>query len=117
MDYSNFKFPKPIKKEKVKKPIKKKSNKLARLEKNRKSIIQKEKKCFICDNDKNLDIHEAFGGRNRQISMRFGLVYYLCRKCHSKTEINTNIKRRLQNNAKEIFINKYSEEEFIKNFK
>ena len=63
------------------KAIKKKTNKLRKLENNRFSILQEDKtKCFLCERKLKLDKHEAFGGSNRQKSMQWGLVYYLCRK-------------------------------------
>lgn len=55
--------PKPDKKvEKTKQKIKQKTNKLAKKEKNRFSILQKDNtKCFLCNRQVKLDKHEAFG--------------------------------------------------------
>ena len=66
--------------------IKQKSNKLANKERKRFSILQSKKECFICKCKVNLDKHEAFGGCNRQKSMKWGLVYYLCRRCHRQVD-------------------------------
>lgn len=97
--------------------IKKKSSKLAKLEKNRTSILQKDEgKCFICKKKIKLDKHEAFGGRNRQKSIIWKLIYYLCRECHSKADLDKNIKQYLHDYAREKFIQKYSEEKFLKEF-
>lgn len=98
--------------------MKKKSKKLAKLEKERTSILQADNtKCFLCGKQGKLDKHEAFGGRNRQRSMRYKLVYYLCRLCHSKADTNKDIKEKLQSNARKVFIKKHSKKEFIEIFK
>lgn len=119
-DLSNSFNPYPkIKTEKKKevKKIKQKSNKLAKKEKERFSILQKdEKKCFLCNCKERLDKHEAFGGSNRQKSMLWGLVYYLCRKCHSKADLDKDTKQYLHDYAREKFIKKYGKEKFIKEF-
>ena len=118
IDYSGFAFPKPASKIKTKTQIRKKSKKLAKKERERFSILQEDKnKCFLCHRQLKLDKHEALGGRNRQLSMQYGLVYYLCRKCHSEAEINIKIKNYLKEYARKIFIKKYSEEMFINKFK
>lgn len=108
----------PVKKEKITTKIKQKSKKLAKAEKNRFSILQEENgKCFICNRQlKKLDKHEALGGSNRQKSIQYGLVYYLCRKCHQKADLDKNTRNKLQNYAKKQFIKKYSKEKFLKEF-
>ena len=98
--------------------IKKKSNKLSKKEKERFSNLQKnDKKCFLCKRQLKLDKHEALGGSNRQKSMQWGLVYYLCRECHSKADLDKNTKQYLHDFAREVFIKNYSEELFLKEFK
>ena len=119
IDYSKFAFPKPACKVKTKTQIRKKSKKLAKKERERFSILQDDKnKCFLCHRSNiKTDQHEALGGRNRQLSMKYGLVYYLCRKCHSEAEINIETKNYLKEYARKIFIKKYSEKMFIEEFK
>lgn len=98
--------------------MKKKSKKLAKLEKERTSILQEDNtKCFLCGKQGKLDKHEAFGGRNRQRSMKYKLVYYLCRLCHSKADTDKETKEKLQNNARKVFIKEHSKKEFIEIFK
>lgn len=108
----------PIKKEKTQTKIKQKSKKLAKAEKNRISILQEEDgKCFVCKKEfKKLDKHEALGGSNRQKSIKYGLIYYLCRKCHQKADVDKKIKTKLQTYAKKEFIKKYNKEKFLKEF-
>lgn len=103
---------------KKKQKIKQKSSKLTKKEKERFSILQENKtKCFLCGKYfERLDKHEAFGGSNRQKSMEWGLVYYLCRKCHTKAEIERVTKKYLQDYARNRFIKSYSKEKFLKEF-
>ena len=64
--------------------MKKKSNKLAKLEKNRFSIITNNlDRCILCGNKKD-NLHEIFGGSNRINSMKYGLVLPLCFKHHQE---------------------------------
>ena len=64
--------------------MKKKSSKLAKLERNRFSIITDNLDyCIICGKPKQ-DLNEIFAGRNRQNSMKYGLVIPMCRNCHIK---------------------------------
>ena len=97
--------------------IKKKSKKLVKKERDRYSILQEDDtKCFLCGRQIKLDKHEAFGGSNRQKSMEWGLVYYLCRKCHSKADTDETIKKYLHDYAKRIFIKIYTKSKFLKEF-
>lgn len=49
------------------------------------SILQKERKCFICGRQGELDVHHAISGTsNRRHSEADGLKIFLCRDCHSK---------------------------------
>ena len=118
IDYSNFAFSKPKNKEKnIKKvqKIKKKSKKLIKNEKNRYSILTNNlEKCFFCSNKKE-ELHEIFRGRNRQKSIKYGLIIPICSECHKKITLKRD--KNLENYAKKIFIKKYSKELFIKEFK
>ncbi len=111
-------YPKPQKKEKAgqSRQIKQKSSKLAKKERKRFSILQNEKKCYICNCTKNLTKHEAFGGCNRQKSMEWGLVYYLCIRCHEEVTNNENRKKKLEGLARSIFVMKYGADLFLKEF-
>lgn len=110
--------PKPPKIEKKKqKKIKQKSNKLAKLERNRFSIITYNLDiCYICQKHRKDHLDEVFEGRNRQTSMKYGLVIPICFKCHRKLTDNPLLKKDIQEEAKQKFIEKYSEEKFIKEF-
>lgn len=111
--------PKPPKTEKKKpKPIKKKSSKLAKLERNRYSIITNNLDiCYVCKKHKRDNFDEVFGGRNRQTSMKYGLVIPICFKCHRELTDNPLLKKPLQEEARKIFIKKHSKEKFVKEFR
>lgn len=109
--------PKVQKENSKKEPIKQKSNKLAKKEKNRFSILTKNlEKCYFCSNKK-MELHEVFRGRNRQKSMKWGLVIPICRKCHSKITTDKEFSKVLETKAKNVFIKKYGKEKFIEEFK
>lgn len=68
--------------------IKKKSNKLAKLERNRFSVFTNNlNMCYLCGRKKD-DLHEIFGGRNRINSIKYGFILPLCRECHSLNQNN-----------------------------
>ncbi len=97
--------------------MKQKSNKLAQKEKKRFSILTNNlEKCYFCPNKK-VDLHEVFRGRNRQKSMKWGLVVPLCRSCHSKITNDKEFSKILETKAKTVFTKKYSKEKFIEEFK
>ena len=98
-------------------PIKQKSNKLAKLEKNRFSIITNNlEKCYFCSNKK-MELHEVFRGRNRQKSMKWGLVIPICQQCHVKITTDKEFSKVLEQKARNVFIKKYGERTFIEEFK
>lgn len=68
--------------------LRNKSNKLAKLEKNRYSVFAKDlEHCYLCGKKKN-DLHEVYAGRNRINSIKYGFVLPLCRECHSLNQNN-----------------------------
>ncbi len=114
-DLSNsfYPCPKPKVKEKQRKvkEIKKKSSKLAKLERQRDKKIVKYGECEYCHRKfKHLDPHEVFGGSNRERSILNGFVKMLCRECHSNEEILKQLKLETQKE----FEKTHTREEFIK---
>ena len=100
------------------KELKKKSNRLKRLENNRFSIITDNLKiCYICKQKKKDDLNEVFEGSNRQMSMKYGLVIPICRECHNKYDLDINLRSKYMKEAQIIFENTYSHELFMKEFK
>lgn len=100
------------------KELKKKSNKLKKLESKRFSIITDNLKvCYICQKKAKRDLHEVFGGCNRQTSMKWGLVIPACGDCHTEWKINEELRKKYQQEAQLIFEEKYSHELFMTEFK
>ena len=98
--------------------MKKKSAKLAKLEKNRFSVFTDNlDKCYLCPNKKD-HLHEIFAGRNRQNSMKYGFVLPLCEKCHSKYQNDALFNRKWYVICRNYFEkNIGTREEFIKTFR
>ena len=69
--------------------MKNKSKELAKLERNRFSLLTSADKCFICGTTHLLTWHEVFAGRNRQNSMEDGFCLRMCLLCHEKKQEDT----------------------------
>ena len=106
--------PKPLQKNKIaekSEKIKKKSSKLAKLERRRDKNLTKEGICEYCGNySKRLDPHEVFGGSNRQRSIKHKFVKLICPKCHS----NERIVNQLRIDTQKQYEKTHTREEFIK---
>ncbi len=109
--------PKPLQKAANKTAeIKKKSKKLAKLEKDRFSILTNDlEHCYICKAKKQ-DLHELIGGRNRKLSMKYGLVIPVCRKCHRIIENDETLKEKWHKVAQKEFKKHYKSENFMQIF-
>lgn len=118
-DLSNSFNPVPknkIEKKKEVTELKKKSNKLAKLERNRFSIITKDlEHCYLCKNNKD-DLHELVEGKNRQVSMKYGLVIPICRKCHEIVTNDKTLQDKLHKVAQKEFKKHYKTENFMQIF-
>lgn len=98
--------------------IKKKSSKLAKLEKNRFSIITKKVDvCYICKSNKKEDWHEVIEGKNRQVSMKYGLVIPICRKCHEIVTNDKTLQEKLHKVGQKAFEKQYKTENFVQVFR
>lgn len=96
-----------------------KSNKIAKLERNRKSILTEDlTRCYLCGMPKH-HLHEVFFGRNRQLSMKYGCVVPLCTNCHNKVHLDHSTDIKLKKECKKVFKKYYKvdEEGFIKIFR
>lgn len=112
-DLSNSFNPIPKNKSEKKKEvteIKKKSKKLAKLERQRDKDIVKEGICEVCGKySKRLDPHEVYGGSNRKRSIKNKFVKLICPKCHS----NEAIINQLRIDTQKEYMKTHTEEEFI----
>lgn len=60
------------------------------------SIIQKDKVCYICGHRGVVEDHHIFGGYNRPKSEKYGLKVFLCPECHRGQNGVHNNKRVMQ---------------------
>ncbi len=103
--------------------IKKKSNKLAKLERNRESLFTDDMtKCIICGKCP-INKHEIFGGRNRQNSIKYKLVIPLC-TCEHHDQVNQrgihfdkNLKKEWHKKGQVMFNKTYPDLDFEDIFK
>ena len=112
-DLSNPLNPAPkkvVEKKKEVTEIKKKSSKLAKLERQRDKGLVKSGICENCGKfSKRLDPHEIYGGSNRKRSIKHKFVKLLCRECHS----NENIINQLRIDTQKEYMKTHTKEEFI----
>ena len=112
-DLSNSFNPVPKNKAEKKKEvttIKKKSKKLAKLERQRDKEIVKSGICEFCGKfSKRLDPHEIYGGSNRKRSIKYKFIKLLCRKCHSNEKIINQLRKDMQKE----YERSHAREEFI----
>lgn len=84
--------------------MKKKSNKLAKLERERFSVFTDNLKvCINCGSTHTMTKHEIFEGKNRQNSMKYGFVLPLCLKCHRELQENDEFKKKWRNKSIDYF--------------
>ncbi len=99
------------------KTIKKRTNKQAKAEKNRKSIFTNDlNHCIICGKKRD-NLHEVFFGRNRQLSIRYGLVIPLCIECHREMHRNTGLQEMWHEKGQAIFQKTYPKLDFVNIFR
>lgn len=112
-DLSNSFNPVPKKKTEKKKEvttIKKKSKRLAKLERQRDKNLVKEGICEFCDSySRHLDPHEVYGGSNRKRSIQHKFVKLICPKCHS----NETIINQLRIDTQKEYEKTHTRQEFI----
>ena len=89
-----------------------------------KSILQDEKRCFLCGSYQWLEEHHVFSGYGiRPISEQYGLKVYLCHYCHNEPPngVHQNRENRLflQRKAQKIAMKHYgwSVDDFRKIFR
>lgn len=91
-----------------------------------KSILQKDRKCWLCGTALDLHRHHVFyGSANRKKSDRYGLTVWLCSKHHNMSNDGVHFDpvfdAALKSWAQQRFEEKYSHEKFMaifhKNYK
>ena len=98
--------------------MKKKSNDLAKLERNRFSIFTDDtSKCMFCGSSYNLTWHEIFAGRNRQNSMIYGLCLRMCFNCHKLNQEDKDFNDYWHKKGQLAFMQHYPNLDFLSIFK
>lgn len=59
------------------------------------SILQDEKKCYVCDTTNNIHIHEVYFGKNRNKSIEDGCCVYLCGRHHNQSNEGVHFNHKL----------------------
>ena len=62
------------------------------------------------------DLHELLEGKNRQVSMKYGLVIPICRKCHNLVTNDKTLQDKLHKVAQKEFNKHYKAKNFIQIF-
>lgn len=103
---------------KEQKPLKLRTNKQAKREKERFSIIYPDlTKCAECGSKYGVEKNEVFEGSYRQISMKLGMVVPFCQTCHKLFHDNILFNLQYKVMFQKEFLKTHSLEEFIKIFK
>ena len=97
--------------------IKNKSKKIAKLERNRTSILTESNKCCMCPSTADLTWHEVFRGRNRANSMKYDLCLRLCYNCHEKYQEDKDFNNYWHKQAQLKFNEAYPNLDFLEIFK
>lgn len=80
-----------------------------------KSIIQKDKQCFVCGSPYCEDHHIFFGTANRKLSEKYGLKVWLCPEHHRGTRAGVHFDRKFDLELKKYAQRKF-EETYDENF-
>lgn len=86
-----------------------------------KSILQKEKVCFVCKTPFNLELHHCFPGIRRKLSDEYGLTVWLCHEHHTGvTGVHSHKGHQLMEELKEyaqtVFEAEYDHITFMERF-
>lgn len=85
-----------------------------------KSILQKQKMCYFCNDQRNLEEHHVFfGTANRKKSEHHGLKVWLCPEHHrGKTGVhhNKHLDKMVKRFAQKTFEKTHTREEFMREF-
>lgn len=99
------------------KSIKKRTYKQTKAEKNRISIFTDDlEHCIICGKKRD-NLHEVFFGRNRQLSIKYGLVIPLCIKCHQEMHKNKELQKVWHEKGQVAFERAYPKLNFVNIFR
>ena len=107
----------PYKEYKQYKPIKKRTYKQAKREKERFSIIYQDlSKCCVCGSIYGIELNEIYEGSYRQRSILYGMVNPLCNRCHKRFHNDSSFNLYFKVLFQKEFMKNHSLEEFINLF-
>ena len=79
-----------------------------------KSIMQKNKECYVCHTTIGLHIHHICEGRNRNNSEKYGLWIYLCGRHHNLSNegihFNKELDLSIKKQAEQIWLDYYNKD-------
>ena len=97
--------------------IKKRTSKLNKLERDRFSLFtDDDSKCMLCGSTYQLTWNEVFRGKNRKLSMQYGLCQRLCLDCHRKYQDDPVFNDIWHKKGQLAFITNYPDLDFVKIF-
>lgn len=79
-----------------------------------KSIIDNEKVCLLCGDNRNIEKHHIYGAGNRGISERNGFWVYLCHRCHMSLHDHREEDLMLKTMCQKQYEKKHTRKEFMK---
>ena len=97
--------------------LKRKTYKLAKMERERFSLFtDDDSKCMLCGSKYQLTWNEIFRGKNRKLSMKYGLVQRLCLSCHMKHQDDPVFNEIWHKKGQIAFNKHYPKLDFVKIF-
>lgn len=103
---------------KQKSPLKKRTSKQAKKEKNRFSIIYQDlKKCGYCGSEIAIELNEIFEGAYRQTSIKYGMVAPFCHKHHRRFHKNRLFNLKYKSMFQKEYEKTHTHNEFMDIFK
>lgn len=79
-----------------------------------KSIIQDHKYCYFCGSPYTECHHVRLNNISRKRAEKYGLIAYLCARCHRALHINEPMKRALQIHAQKALEEEIGHEQYMK---
>lgn len=81
-----------------------------------KSILNNEKRCWVCGNTYNLHKHHIYGGGNRTVSEQNGFWVYLCAPHHNMSDAGVHFNKELDRALKMVCQSEYERSHTHKEF-
>ena len=102
---------------KIYKPLKKRTYKQIKKEKNRFSIIYHNlTKCCNCGSTIGIELNEIYEGAYRKRSIEYGAVAPMCHNCHTRFHNDSAFNLYYKVLFEKEFLKTHSQEEFVKTF-